>query len=196
MDELNLSAGEALVSRIAEDAASKAKKTVSEAKEYCERSIAAAKRSAEEISSAEISRANDAAALIIENKRTLSNIEVKKRTLTYRREIVESVYSRAERLLEKMKKAEYLRFIDMLVGKYAKCGDTVVLSRKAPVSESEVISLKNVSALSLKVEKKGEFGGGVILSGEKFDKDLTFSAIVEAVKDKTETETAKRLFDI
>ena len=187
-------AKDALVKKIVDDAAAKSEAILKEAKDYCEKAIAEAKQAAEEMKAAEASRAKKDADKIIENKQTLSSIETKKATLTYKREIVESVYSRTVELMKKMSKTEYSALIAALIDKYAEEGDTVILSKNAPLSTDEVKKMKKASSLGLAVQKTGEFDGGMVLAGKKFDKDLTFSALVEAVKEETETEVAEKLF--
>jgi len=187
-------AKDALVKKIVDDAAAKSEAILKEAKDYCEKAIAEAKQAAEEMKAAEASRAKKDADKIIENKQTLSSIETKKATLTYKREIVESVYSRTVELMKKMSKTEYSALIAALIDKYAEEGDTVILSKNAPLSTDEVKKMKKASSLGLAVQKTGEFDGGMVLAGKKFDKDLTFTALVEAVKEETETEVAEKLF--
>ena len=187
-------AKDALVKKIVDDAAAKSQGILKDAEDYCRKAIAEAKSAAEEMKAAEASRAKNDADKIIENKQTLSSIETKKATLTYKREIVESVYSRTVELMKKMSKTEYSGLIEALIDKYAEKGDTVILSKNAPLSVDEVKKMKKVSSLSLAVEKTGAFDGGLVLSGAKFDKDLSFTALVEAVKEQTETEVAEKLF--
>ena len=187
-------AKDALVKKIVDDAAAKSDAILKEAKDYCEKAIEEAKTAAEEMKAAEASRAKKDADKIIENKQTLASIETKKATLTYKREIVESVYARTVELLKKMSKTEYNALIAALIDKYAEEGDSVILSKNAPLSVDEVKKMKKVSSLNLNVQKTGDFDGGLILSGKKFDKDLTFTALVEAVKEETETEVAEKLF--
>ena len=187
-------AKDALVKKIVDDAAAKSEAILKEAKDYCEKAIAEAKQTARDMKAAEASRAKKDADKIIENKQTLSSIETKKATLTYKREIVESVYSRTVELMKKMSKTEYSALIAALIDKYAEEGDTVILSKNAPLSVDEVKKMKKASSLGLAVQKTGEFDGGMVLAGKKFDKDLTFSALVEAVKEETETEVAEKLF--
>ena len=194
MEQDNVNVGEALVEKILEDANAKAHSIVDDAENYCESALTKAKSTAEENAAEDIARANAVAESIIENKRTLTKIEVKKDALTCRREIVESVYAVTLEKLLKMKKTEYIGLIDALIGKYAQKGDVVILSENAPATAKEVASAKNAAKLGLSVEKTGNFSGGIILSGEKFDKDLTFTALVDSIKESTETEIAEKLF--
>ena len=107
-------AKDALVKKIVDDAAAKSDAILKEAKDYCEKAIEEARSAAEEMKAAEASRAKKDADKIIENKQTLSSIETKKATLTYKREIVESVYARTVELLKKMSKTEYNALIAAL----------------------------------------------------------------------------------
>ena len=51
-----------------------------------------------------------------------------------------------------------------------------------------------IKALSLKTGKTGSFAGGVILIGEKTDKNLTFETIIASEREKKQAEIAEKLF--
>ena len=114
--------------------------------------------------------------------------------MTAKQSLVEEVFSLALENLVKMDQADYLALINKLVEGYAEKGDVIVLSENAPVSTREVEALPSVKKLSLKAEKTGKFEGGLVLSGKAFDKDLTFRALCEAEKERSEAEIAKKLF--
>lgn len=194
MSENNVQTSDALVQRIISDAENRAKEIIVEAEAYAEKLNENAKAEAAELvkeieenaflSSEEIKRARE----------TLSAIENKKTYLTAKQSAVEKVYSLALEKLSAMKKDEYLALIGGLVEKYAEEGDLVILSESAPLSVNDVLALAPVKKLSLKVEKTGKFDGGIVLSGKAFDKDLSFKAIIEEEKERSEVETSKKLF--
>lgn len=184
----------ALTARIIADGKAEAKKIVSDAEAYAEKAIKDAEAVATEIISSEKSSALRASEEILAGKRTLSALEEKKTILNAKQELVETVYIRARSKLLKMTKKEFLDFSERLISRHAEKGDEVVIDKSSPASAEEVASLPSVSALSLKVEVGEVKGGGIILSGKTCDKDLSFKALLEIVKEKTEAEIASELF--
>ena len=69
-----------------------------------------------------------------------------------------------------------------------------MISKNAPFSASDAEGLPAAKRLSLKAQMTGDFSGGIILSGRKFDKDLTFKALCETEREKLEAEIAEKLF--
>ena len=61
---------------------------------------------------------------------------------------------------------------------------------------SHILGYVNLDAkLAAGVEKTGgEFKGGVVLIGNECDKNLTFEALIQSVKDEKQAEIASRLF--
>ena len=194
MSESTVQTSEALVQRIVSDAEKRAEEIVFEAKFYAddlnEKANAEAAALSDEIAKKAAKEAED----IKKAKETLSAIENKKTYLTAKQNAVEMVYLRALEKLSAMKKDEYLALIGGLVEKYAEEGDLVILSESAPLTVNDVLALAPVKKLSLKVEKTGKFDGGIYLSGKVFDKDLSFKALCEEEKEKSEVEISKKLF--
>ena len=190
----NVSASEALVKRIISEAEDKAAMIAQSAKDYYDLTVQKADREAKEIVENAKLQADARCKEIKRARATLSAIETKKTFLTAKQNVVEEVFSRAIEKLEALDPDGYLKLIDKLLKTYAAEGDEVIVSEKAPVTVQQVRDLDLVKKLSLKVKKTGEFGGGIVLSGKAFDKDLSFKALCEAEKEKTETEIAKKLF--
>ena len=190
----NVSASEALVQRIISDAEAKAEMIVFDARSVSDSAISRAEEEAKTLKENAARSAALQGEQIVRARATLSAIETKKTFLTAKQAVVERVFSRALEKLLALKPKEYLALIDKLVKTHAEDGDVIVLSESAPVSALEIKALPSVKKLSLKVEKTGKFEGGIVLSGKVFDKDLSFKALCEAEKEKTEEEIAKKLF--
>ncbi|MBP5177842.1 MAG: hypothetical protein ILP02_04600, partial [Clostridia bacterium] len=138
--------------------------------------------------------ARERAEQLIKRRATLAALNSRKNFLAAKRSLVEDVFARAEKKLEAMSADDRLALIDKLIARHAEEGDIIVISKNAPFSASDAEGLPAAKRLSLKAQKTGDFSGGIILSGRKFDKDLTFSALVAAAKEKEETMVAEELF--
>lgn len=186
--------GDAIVERIISDGKKESEKIIADAEAYAENAVAEAEKSASEYILKERESAKLAAEDVFSGKRTLSALEEKKIILRAKQELVETVYLRAKQKLLKMGKEEFSVFIEKLVSTYGEEGDEVVLPENSPLTVSEAENLPPIKKLGLKV-MTGNIEGGIVLSGKNCDKDLTFSAILESVREKTEAEIASKLFD-
>ena len=184
----------ALIGRINDDAAAEAEKIIGEANSYAAACDEQAANQADEYKAEQLAICDEAIKTIVAGYKTLSAIESKKTYLAAKQAIAESVFSRAIEMLCALSEEKYLALISSLVEKYAEDGDEIVLSSSCTLTEKSVSALKAVSSRNLKVSKSGQFAGGIVLSGKKFDKDLTFEALVAALKEQTEEEVAKKLF--
>ena len=191
---IDKNSGSALIDRILADAQATAERNVSDAVKYRDESIAAAEERAAAYVEGCRAASEETAAEMVGRMATLARIEANKTLLAAKQNLVEEVYIRAQKMLEGLDKKEYLELIAALVEKFAEAGDTVVLSKNCPLSVGEVEAVSKVKKLSLKVVKTGDFSGGLILSGDKADKDLTFAALVNGVRERTETGIAQKLF--
>ena len=183
----------ALIERILSEGKEEAAKIIADAKEYALNAVRAAEQAAEENIKSERAAIKRAAEDLEAGKRTLSALEEKKIILGAKQELVETVYLRAEQKLNKMQKNEFLTLIDRLIAEYAEEGDEVVLAENSPAKAEEVAALGSVKKLALKIRTGGKVGG-IILSGKTCDKDLSFKALLGALREKTEAETAAELF--
>ena len=183
-----------LLDRIIASAEAEAAKTEDSAEEYAKKVLSDAERSAEEYISARKKVAEDNAEKLISRRKTVADLEAKKTYLAAKQALVEEVFARAEKKLCLLPEKKYLAFVEKLINAYAEKGDKVVLSENCPIDTKAVLALDRVKTLSLAVEKTGKFGGGLVLSGEKVDKDLTFGSICAAYREKTQADIAAKLF--
>ena len=185
---------EALIQGIVADARAEADKMIAEANAYKERAISEAEKKAEAFLAEAASNAKKDAEILIGRGRNASELESRKTLLAAKQKIVGEVFSAAKQRLLNMGKDEYLALIERLIKTYAEKGDKVIISKNAPLSADDVSALSSSKALALLCEKSGDFNGGIVLSGAKFDKDLTFSALIEAEREVFESQAAAKLF--
>ena len=133
---------------------------------------------------------------VIDNKRTLIRLDENKVALGARRKALDEVYKKAITALENADAKTYLSVIAKMIEKHAENGEEVIVAKNAPVSESDVSSLTAVKDKKLTVKGGGDFSGGVLLKGKGYEKSLTFSALIESLRQETEMEISQKLFKL
>ena len=112
-----------------------------------------------------------------------------------KRELIEEVFARALEKAQNLPKARYTEIVSRLLEENAEEGDTVVLSRFAPLSQSETEALPVFRARKLRFGgADGAFAGGLFLSNETCDKDLSFEALIAADRVSLESDVVEILF--
>jgi len=191
---INVNSEQALLDAIIADAEAEAAKTLAAADEYYAQTVDKARVEANEYIAEQAKNADAKAEDVLKRRATLAALETKKTFLAARQALVEEVFSRAQKMLSRMDDADYLKLLDRLIAENAVSGDVAIISAKCALTPEQVEALESAKKLGLKVEKTGAFEGGLILSGEKFDKDLTFKVLCESMREKAESEVAQKLF--
>lgn len=186
---------DAIIKRILNDAADKAREMENSAKEKASEKQREAKKWADEYIKSQTPALKKEAEEIVKRRITVADLEVRKILLAKKREAVDVVFSDAFKKLKTLNKEDYLKLVDRLISEYAESGDEVVLSRDGVLDKKDVESLGAVKEKGLKVRNsKGGFDGGVMLIGKVCDKDLTFGAIINGEKDVLISKIAEKLF--
>lgn len=140
--------------------------------------------------------ADEAAERTYKGRLKLGELEAGKVALKAKQQCVSAVYEKVREIILSLKDADYLALLSKLIQAECEDGDEII----AAASDSKRVTAEFVKKLSQSTKKKltlskekGEFCGGVILRGEKYDRDLTVDAIVEDLKGRTVTETVKKL---
>lgn len=117
------------------------------------------------------------------------------KVLGAKRELIDEVFARALEKAQNFPKARYAEIVSRLLEENAEEGDTVVLSRFAPLSQSEIEALPVFRARKLRFGgADGAFAGGLFLSNETCDKDLSFEALIAADRVSLESDVVEILF--
>ncbi len=127
-----------------------------------------------------------------------ANLEVKKLILSTKREIIDSAFSKAMEKLLNLPKQDYLNLISSLLNN-CDDGDTVFISLK----DKNVITKNFIDKESKKLGKKLVLSnqyinilGGIILSNEKFDKNLSFEVLMSNIRNELETTVSNQIFEL
>ncbi len=137
------------------------------------------------------------AELALSGQKTLLRLDSQKAELKVRRELIDEVYKRVEERLNALSDGDYRKFIGALIAKYAEKGDKVIIAKR-DIERLDANWLSEIShKLDIALSFEDEFhtdSGGIILRGSKYDKNLTFSALVDEARKETESNVASRLF--
>ncbi len=188
---------EVIIEKIIKDAVDVSNDNISKAQKEADEILAAANKTAKEYADAQLPKGDVQAEEIITRRAMVANLDCKRITLSKKTEIVDSVFNSVADYMRKKDKKTYLALITKMIKKSASDGDIVVISKK----DKDIITQKEIDAISKDSKKKltlsktfGDFDGGVMLCGEKFDKNLTFELEFEQIKEESEEKLAKILF--
>ena len=188
---------EVIIEKIIKDAVDVSNDNISKAQKEADEILAAANKTAKEYADAQLPKGDVQAEEIITRRAMVANLDCKRITLSKKTEIVDSVFNSVADYMRKKDKKTYLDLITKMIKKSASDGDVVVICEK----DKDIITQKEIDAISKDAKKKltlsktfGDFDGGVMLCGEKFDKNLTFELEFEQIKEESEEKLAKILF--
>ena len=188
---------EVIIEKIIKDAVDVSNDNISKAQKEADEILAAANKTAKEYADAQLPKGDAQAEEIITRRAMVANLDCKRITLSKKTEIVDSVFNSVADYMRKKDKKTYLALITKMIKKSASDGDVVVICEK----DKDIITQKEIDAISKDAKKKltlsktfGDFDGGVMLCGEKFDKNLTFELEFEQIKEESEEKLAKILF--
>ena len=184
----------ALVTQILENAAEECERIKAQAELYVKETVERADKDESEFLATREALAEKEGRQYIQRKETLATLDANKYILGVKQEIVDGIYRRAIGRMNGMSESQYLAFVDWLIARYAEEGDKVIFAQSCPVSKEKFAALPLVKARGLALSFDGKFSGGIVLSGEKCDKELTFEAVCESVREETEAQLSKTLF--
>ena len=177
-----------------------AKKTaaamVDEATEESKEAVDAVRASLEKDRLEHRAEADEAANRAYGGRLKLGELEAGKVALKAKQQCVTEVYAKVRELILALKDADYLALYKKLIEAECEDGDEIIAAKP----DAKRINAEFVKKLSQSTKKKltlsketGDFAGGVILRGAKYDRDLSVDAIVEDLKARTVTETVAKL---
>ena len=188
---------EVIIEKILKDATAISQENISKAQKEADGILAEAKAQAKAYADENLPKSEIQADEIIKRRAMVANLDCKKIILSKKTELVDSVFTSVADAMRKNDKKAYLDLVTKMIKKSAADNDVVVICKK----DKDIITQKEIDAISKDIKKKltlskeyGDFLGGVMLCGEKFDKNLTFELEFEQIKDEEEEKLAKILF--
>lgn len=192
---------ESIVERIRCEGKAEAESILAAGKKKADETENGAKAEAERLRRETESDVEKRAAAVAAHYAATARLDVKKIMLAARKKAVENVYAEAKARLKGLEKEETLSLFDRLLKTYAEEGDRVIFAEDfkyvAAVKLLPVFAekkLKIVSGGEAKTLAGGNFDGGLYLSGDTADKDLSFGALLKADREKYEASIAAELF--
>ncbi|MBP5466259.1 MAG: V-type ATP synthase subunit E [Clostridia bacterium] len=186
---------EAIIAKIIESAENKARDNVHAAEEYAVSVKEQATEWAKSYSDAQEKALKKETADIVDRRKIVAGLDVRKALLKARQDVINGIYERAEQKLCKVDKKTYLKLVLAKISEFADEGDEVVLSCDGVISEKDILDSAVCKEKRLTVcKKQGKFYGGVMLVGKTCDKNLTFHEIISVEKERTAPIIAKEIF--
>lgn len=187
---------EAIVEKILSDAQLKAEAMVGEAQDKAHAILADVAEQSKQYLAKSQSETDRLVADIVSRSKTVAELDSKKLMQAAKSVILERVFARA---LEKVRELDVNTYKELLLGmlKEAQDGDTVTLSKrdKSVLSADDIRAFANENGISLCVsDEDGDFDGGLILSRDGVDKNLTFEVEIDLLRDIAEADIAKEIF--
>lgn len=193
---------DALVERIISDARSDAEKTLKLAAEQSDDIRRGAEKEAASVRLDGERKRLAAQNAVLERSRTNARLDGRKLMLKKKRELLDAVFDDAYGRFKAMDGDKRRAFLLGLLIREAAGGETVIAAgRDRELICSFMDEVNNALAkaskepLKLSDEVLEACDGGFMLASEKYDKDCTFSAMLENVRTKYEGEAARLLFE-
>lgn len=187
---------EAIIERILSDADAQARAAVEEADKKAAEIIALATRQCEGYREKMSADTAKAVADIASRTEVVAGLDAGRLMLAAKAEVLDKVYTLALEKARALDEKTYRKVIEGML-QCAEDGDKVIVSeRERGIVTKEMVAAvaksKNIK-LSLAAET-GDFDGGIVLSSDGVDKNLTFESEFALLRTETESETAKKLF--
>lgn len=187
---------EAIIERILSDADAQARAAVEEADKKAAEIIALATRQCEGYREKMSADTAKAVADIASRTEVVAGLDAGRLMLAAKAEVLDKVYTLALEKARALDEKTYRKVIGGML-QCAEDGDKVIVSeRERGIVTKEMVAAvaksKNIK-LSLAAET-GDFDGGIVLSSDGVDKNLTFESEFALLRTETESETAKKLF--
>ncbi len=185
---------EEIINRIIADAEREADEILRAASSRADEIVEAAKnRALTELAETE-NEVSARAKRIYDGKAAAARLDSAKILLAEKRRVIDEIYSRALEKLKKLSERDALKLMNRLIEENAEEGDEIVFSENFPYA-AQVEKLAVVKERKLKVSsKRVPLSGGCLLRGKSSDKDLSYSALLNADMEEHQADIAAQLF--
>lgn len=188
---------EAIIAEILSVAQNKADALISDAEATRDESLENVRREQERKKSDALRTAQNAAEEVAARSVTLGKLEARKIELSAKQQAIDAAFAEAERKVSHMTDHIYRDFMASLIKEYAEDGDRVVIAAgdTKRLHAEWLQSVSKACGKSLTLSSETHNGsGGVILCGERCDKNLTLETLFAALREERLGDVAKRLF--
>lgn len=186
-----------ITEKIEQDARAEAEKILAEASAQREKIKEEAVSEARELQSAAEERFARERPEIFRRRDIVAKLDVDKLFLASRRKLIQDVYDQVLEKLKALGKEEYLAFCGRLLREASEGGDEVAeisADEKYLTSEwFDDFNARNGTKVTLS-DKRQNIAGGFLLNRGRVCINCSWDMLVQAAKEKLETEVVKRLF--
>ena len=186
----------AVINKIINDAQAAAGQLINEAKTKAEGIISAAQKSAAAYKERNLAGGEERVAAALERGRSVDALDTRRNLSACKSALIDEVFSAAAKALKEDKKA-YKAYLTRVIKENAEDGDKVVICKE----DEKVVTAAFIASIAKSAKKKitpggarGEFAGGVVLSGDRYDKNLTLEEDMRLIREECEPLVAKALF--
>jgi len=182
-----------------------AERILADARDLAEQTEMKANMSAMDIASESVEKCGDlrrefrrkreaAVQSVLDGSRTRALIDGRKAALKRKRVLIDSVFDRAYEALCALNPQRRSELCASLLRAETESGETIIPAAADRAVIEKILSDMNRSDLTLS-DENAPIDGGFLLVGKSYEKDCSFHAILDELRDKEETAVAKLLFD-
>lgn len=187
---------EAIIQKIIDDANAAAQKNLDEAREKAAQIIGRAQKQADKYVADNARREEQLYKESLQRGEVVAGLDCKKILQGAKKAVIDKAFDEALQAIVADKKL-YPALLQAMILSCCESGDEVVVAQ----SDDKIVTKKLISDLAKKsgksIKKSGELGdfkGGVILSGEKYDKNLTLELELSVIRERIESKVDEILF--
>ncbi len=180
-----ISDAEIIANGIIEEASAKVDEIMSAAAADCYRYVYDAKHE-QDVLKKDIAQRSD----------TVAQLDSRKLVLVAKAKVIDEVFATALEKARNLPKEKYKKLIFGML-ESAQDGDVITISEreKGIVTEASIKELATKKKIKLTLNKElGDFDGGIILSNNGIDKNMTLEVEIASIRDEYEAKVAKELF--
>lgn len=135
---------------------------------------------------------------IVRRRVTVARLDAKKLLMNARRKAVDNLFNAVKTEILAYDKDKYLELVANMLKKYAEDGDIVIICKADEKRITAKFVEEQAKALNIKLgfsKEFGDFEGGIILRGKACDKNLSLEVELASLREQSETQIAKMLFE-
>lgn len=188
-----MSGKEAIIERIIADAQDQANDIVSEAQTAAKDICAAAESKVKANRQKATEKLIEDGEEILRRRMSVANLDAKKSRLFAKQKLLETVFDEAREAVLALDDEKYLLLIEKLIKGFSAEGETVTIAER----DKKRITKKFLDGFGKKLtlsDSFGDFDGGIMLSKDGYDKNLTLDVLLDESRERVENKVAETLF--
>lgn len=189
-----MSGTDAIIARILSDAESKANTIISDAEDKVNEYKSQAETWCENYLNVQREMLKKDVEDIVSRRKTVAELDCRKIILAGKQDIISKVFKAILSKLCNLPTDKYLELVNSLVKEYGENNDKLIYADNSPLNEELLSNLESVKNLGIKIEGMGSFNGGVVLTNDICDKDLSFETLIQTKKSEIEKFVSDELF--